>query len=129
MFLRATAKTQVISLGQAKETIQVAKKESIAYDHLSRHWKLGFRMEALGSTWEDRLSRLADYQSRHCNVPLEYSENTKLGGWVHTKGSIQVAARRKDITDDHLRIQDWKRLGFGGSVPLAGKKGTRKYRH
>jgi hypothetical protein len=39
------------------------------------------------STWEDRLSELADYRVKHghCNVPRRYNENSKLGNWVQAQ--------------------------------------------
>jgi hypothetical protein len=45
---------------------------------------LGFEWDRLGATWEDRLSKLADYRKIHgyCNVPRYYSKNTKLAMWV-----------------------------------------------
>jgi hypothetical protein len=43
--------------------------------------RLGFEWTLCPTTWEDRLSELTDYFKihGHCNVPLRYSENTKLG--------------------------------------------------
>jgi predicted chitinase len=45
---------------------------------------LDFEWDSHGAAWEDRLSELANYRKihGHCNVPQNYSENTKLANWV-----------------------------------------------
>jgi hypothetical protein len=41
---------------------------------------MGFEWGVRVTTWEDRLSELADYRRvhRHCNVPRNYNENSEL---------------------------------------------------
>jgi hypothetical protein len=48
---------------------------------------LGFEWVIYVTTWEDRLSELADYRKihGHCNIPQRHSENAKLGRWVNTQ--------------------------------------------
>jgi hypothetical protein len=45
---------------------------------------LGFEWSSHGTSWEARLSELADYRKihGHCNVPRRNSENAKLAYWV-----------------------------------------------
>jgi hypothetical protein len=50
---------------------------------------------ATASSWQDRLSELADYSEihGHCNVPRTYSENTKLANWVRLGRPVERACR------------------------------------
>ena len=68
-----------------------------------------------GRVWEGRLSELADYRKTHghCNVPRNYSENTKLANWVRTqrmKYKLQQEGKTSPMTA--LRIQALESLGF-----------------
>jgi hypothetical protein len=76
---------------------------------------LGFEWRVCVTTWEDRLSELADYRKihGHCNVPKKYNENSKLGQWVATqrkKYKLQVEGKTSPMTT--LRIQELESLGF-----------------
>ncbi len=46
--------------------------------------KLGFNWTADVATWEDRFKQLCEYKERfgHTRVPVDWSENLKLGAWV-----------------------------------------------
>jgi hypothetical protein len=78
---------------------------------------LGFEWVRYGATaaWEGRLSELADYRKihGHCNVPFNYSENTKLDVWVANQRRhhrFQQEGKKSPMT--LLRIQELERLGF-----------------
>jgi hypothetical protein len=76
---------------------------------------LGFEWDCLGAAWEDRMRELADYRNLHghCNVPVHYSENPKLGVWV-SKRRMNYRLYR-DGKKSHLtalRIQELESLGF-----------------
>jgi hypothetical protein len=61
------------------------------------------------------LSELADYRKihGHCNVPQNYSENTKLGNWVRNQRyQYRLHAEGKTSSMTTLRIQALERLGF-----------------
>jgi hypothetical protein len=65
--------------------------------------------------WKDRLSELADYHKMHghCNVPVKYSENTKLGTWVKTQRTqFRWHLEGKSSQMTTLRIQELEELGF-----------------
>jgi hypothetical protein len=51
---------------------------------------LGFEWARLGTTWEDSLSKLADYRKvhGHCNVPARYSEKPSWLIGSYAKGRI-----------------------------------------
>jgi predicted chitinase len=76
---------------------------------------LGFEWDCSGATWEDRLRELADYRKihGHCNVPQNYSENTKLGYWV-TRQRTQYKMRAEGKTSSMTlsRNQELESLGF-----------------
>jgi hypothetical protein len=69
--------------------------------------------------WEDRLSELADYRyiHGHCNVPKNYSENSKLANWVTTqrfKYKLHLHGKTSPMTP--FRIQVLESLGFEWST-------------
>jgi hypothetical protein len=76
---------------------------------------LGFEWVVRGTTWEDRLSELAEYRKihGHCNVPAKCSENFQLGKWVADQRalySLQVKGKRSSMTPS--RIQELESLCF-----------------
>jgi hypothetical protein len=73
---------------------------------------LGFEWDCY---WEDRLNELADYREihGHCNVPKNYSDNTKLGHWVayqRTQYKLQQEGKSSYMTP--FRIQELESMGF-----------------
>jgi hypothetical protein len=77
--------------------------------------RLGFEWDSHHAVWEDRLNELADYRKihGHCNVPANYSENSKLGCWVlkqRCQHRLHVKGKRSEITLP--RIQELESLGF-----------------
>jgi hypothetical protein len=76
---------------------------------------LGFEWRVYVTSWEDRLSELADYRKihGHCNVPPRYQENFKLGHWVGTQRTQyrwHAEGNKSPITS--ARIQSLESLGF-----------------
>jgi hypothetical protein len=73
------------------------------------------RQQLRVSAWEDRLSELADYRKihGHCNVPTNYSENSKLARWVGTQRNqyrLHLEGKKSYMTLS--RIQALESLGF-----------------
>jgi hypothetical protein len=71
------------------------------------------------SAWRDRLSEIADYRKihGHCNIPTNYSENTKLANWVTTQRHqyrLHLKGKRSSMTT--FRIQELESLGFEWEV-------------
>jgi hypothetical protein len=67
------------------------------------------------STWEDRLSELSNYRKTHghCNVPRNYSENTKLANWVpYQRCQYRWKLEGKTSSMTLSRIQQLESLGF-----------------
>jgi hypothetical protein len=86
---------------------------------------LGFEWDCSGPTWEDRLSELADYRKTHghCNVPRNYSEDSKLAYWVghqRTNYRLRQDGKRSQITP--ARIHELENLGFEWVRNPSGKK-------
>jgi hypothetical protein len=76
---------------------------------------LGFEWDRYGTSWEDRLSELADYHKiqGHCNVPYNYSENPKLYSRVtHQRLNYRFRLEGKSSPITPLRIQELENLGF-----------------
>jgi hypothetical protein len=77
--------------------------------------RMGFEWDSHGATWGDRLTELADYCKihGHCNVPRNYSENSKLGHWVRKQRyqyGLHEKGKKSEMTP--FRIQELERMGF-----------------
>jgi hypothetical protein len=91
------------------------EKSHITLSRIQALETLGFEWFTRSTSWEDRLSELADYRKiyGHCNVPKSYSENTKLANWVATQRSnyrLQLEGETSYMT--LARIQELESLGF-----------------
>jgi hypothetical protein len=87
------------------------KLESLGFEWDNR----GFVWDNRGSAWEDRLSELADYRKLYlsCNVPKNYSKNTKLANWVNTqRKNYNLHQEGKTSHMTTFRIQALESLGF-----------------
>jgi hypothetical protein len=90
---------------------------------------LGFEWDGYGAAWEDRLSELADYRRNygHCNVPRNYSENTRLANWVTRQRSnywLHLEGKTSSMTT--FRIQELERLDFEWKPTISTRKGAPK---
>jgi hypothetical protein len=90
---------------------------------------LGFKWGSCVTTWEDRLSELAEYRKTqgHCNVSKNYSENSKLATWVTTQRSQyrwHVEGKTSPMTLS--RIMELEKLGFEWKPSRGRGKGTLK---
>jgi hypothetical protein len=94
-------------------------------------------LESLGFEWgvchgaarEDRLGELADYRNihGHCNVPSNYSENTKLGRWVgHQRTQYRLYVEGKTSPMTTFRIQELEGLGFEWKRSMSRGRGSPK---
>jgi hypothetical protein len=102
------------------------KKSRITLSRIKELENLGFEWRLVSvTTWEARLSELADYRKihGHCNVPKLYSENIQLGTWVATQRQqykLHLEGMKSQITI--FRIQELEILGFEWSRSSAARK-------
>jgi hypothetical protein len=78
--------------------------------------------------WEARLSELADYRKihGHCNVPANYSENSKLANWVGAqRREYRLHLEGKTSSMTPFRIQELKSLAFEWSCSGAAWEARR----
>jgi hypothetical protein len=76
---------------------------------------LGFEWDCYGAAWADLLSELADYRKihGHCNVPYNYSENTKSVTWVAAQRKhYKMHLKGKTSSMTAFRIRALESLGF-----------------
>jgi hypothetical protein len=76
---------------------------------------LGFEWDIHGAAWKVRLSELGDYRKLHghCNVPQNYSENSKLANWVaNQRKQYKLHLEGKTSHMTTFRIQELESLGF-----------------
>jgi hypothetical protein len=90
--------------GSPLSTLRIQKLES-----------LGFEWICSGPNRKERLNELADYRKIHgnCNVPHNYSENSKLANWVgtqRTQYTLHLEGKKSQMTS--FRIQELESLGF-----------------
>jgi hypothetical protein len=89
-------------------TFRIQELESLGFE-----WNPSIRIYV--TTWEDRLSELADYHKTHghCNVPDSYCGDTKLGVWVaRQRGTYRLYREGKTSPMTPLRIQKLESLDF-----------------
>jgi hypothetical protein len=93
--------------GSANKHSQKAPTSKPPSHASGRQWRV--------SPWEYRLSELADYRkiNGHCNVPHNYSENTKMFNWVNNQRSqYRLHVNRKKTSMTLSRIQELESIGF-----------------
>jgi hypothetical protein len=91
------------------------KKSKMTTFRIQELESLGFGWGVCITAWEDRLSELAAYSimQGNCNVPKNYSENTKLAYWVGTQRReyrLHQEGKKSNMTT--FRIQELESLGF-----------------
>jgi hypothetical protein len=89
---------------------QRRKKCTIAREQLQLLDDLGFVWKSRDvGTWEDRLEEVASFKARygHCNIPVSYSENPKLGRFVN-----RMRTQRSNGTLSDDRIARLNEIGF-----------------
>jgi superfamily II DNA or RNA helicase len=65
---------------------RVNRQGKLPADRFTRLDRLGFAWEVTDDRWEEMFCSLVDYRKTYgdCNVPRAWSENPRLGVWVHT---------------------------------------------
>jgi hypothetical protein len=76
---------------------------------------MGFDWGVCATPWEDRLSELDEYRKiqGHCNVPKNYSDNTKLAYWVGRQRqsyNLHLQEKRSSMTLPCIHVLD--SIGF-----------------
>jgi hypothetical protein len=103
-------KEPVVQVASRRKEIADDQLPNSALENLAFEWSV--RVPAAS---EDRLCELTDYRKihGHCNVPRNYSENSKLARWV-AKQKIQYRSHLEGKTSSMtaFRIQALERLGF-----------------
>jgi hypothetical protein len=76
--------------------------------------KLGLTWEPMQQRWQAMYAALVAYKKEHgdCNVPCDWSDNPRLGRWVHW---VRTAEKRRTLKPDHIRQLD--ALGFVWDYP------------
>jgi hypothetical protein len=91
------------------------KKSKMTNFRIQELERLGFGWGVSVTAWEDRLSELADYSimEGNCNVPQNYSDNTKLAYWVGTqRREYRLHQEGKKSSMTTFRIQELESIGF-----------------
>lgn len=72
------------------------KKGELSQDKINLLNQLNFDWNPTETQWNEMYQQLKDYfnQYQHCNIPLSYKENPRLGGWV--------AKQRRDYKNSKL---------------------------
>jgi hypothetical protein len=97
------------------------KTSSMTLSRIQALESMGFEWDVSLTTWEDRLSELADYHKiqGHCNVPQNYTENTKLAKWVgRQRQNYKLHLKGKTSSMTLSRIQELESVGFEWDASL-----------
>jgi hypothetical protein len=83
--------------------------EDRSEDRIRRLDELGFVWDPLDTAWEEMFSALVAYRDLfgHCNVPVVWPENPKLGRWVNNQ---RYARRINGLAKERFRRLD--EIGF-----------------
>jgi hypothetical protein len=95
------------------------KKLPMTLNQIQQLESLGIDWKVCVTTWQDRLSELADYRKihGHCNVPQKYPQ---LGSWVETqRGQYRMHLEGKASKMTTFRIKALESLGFEWHVTWA----------
>jgi hypothetical protein len=90
---------------------------------------LGFEWDCSSAAWDERLIELTDYHKiqGHCNVPYNYSENSKLASWVASQRSqYKTHLKGKSSPMTLARIQGLESLGFEWKPSISRRQETSK---
>lgn len=98
-----------LRLGSWVNTLRL-QKSTLSRDRLKRLNALGFDWNPINSRWEEMFDALVKFKKLegHCNVPVSYTKNSRLGRWV----SIQRSRKSKLSLDQRGRLN---KLGFDWS--------------
>jgi helicase associated protein len=78
------------------------KRGALSPERVHRLEELGFVWDRLEASWEESFAKLQNYQKRegHCKVPVDWSEDPKLGSWVFVQ---RRAKRRGKLGEERTR--------------------------
>ncbi len=88
---------------------QKRRRAILSEEQVRRLDELGFLWGPHESFWEEMFSALAEFRRKHghCNVPVTWLENPRLGRWVHTQ---RKARKRRTLNEERaLRLEN---IGF-----------------
>ncbi len=91
------------------------KTSHMTTERVSELDRVGFCWDAHDATWLERLRELTNYKAKHgtCVIPLNYSENPKLGTWVHhQRRQYKLFQKGSPTHITRERIMALERLGF-----------------
>jgi hypothetical protein len=77
--------------------------------------EIGFVWDSQGAAWGDRLGELQQFRQlfKHCNVPSNYYENTRLATWIKCqRRQYKLYMENKPSNMTPQRIQHLESLGF-----------------
>jgi hypothetical protein len=103
------------------------KTACITLPRIHKLESLGFEWEICGAAWDDCMSALADYRKihGHCNVPSNYSGNSRLGKWVAAQRfNCKLYIKRKRSQMNLRRIEALESLGFEWKVATSRRTET-----
>ena len=80
----------------------VYRRGELSPDRVERLEALGFEWDPSSASWEKRFSELVRFKEEHghCDVLATWSENPKLGNWVHTQ---RRAAKNGQLIEERRR--------------------------
>ncbi|NIN00078.1 MAG: hypothetical protein GTO24_19000, partial [candidate division Zixibacteria bacterium] len=85
----------------------------LSVERIRRLEELGFQWELIATAWEEMFSALLEYKKAHgdCNVPAKWSENPRLGRWVHKQRRDRKKSR---LSTERIRRLD--EVGFQWTI-------------
>jgi hypothetical protein len=113
---------------------QQQQQQQLIQQRMNKLQDIGFNFTVHSDKWMVHYEQLVRYKQTfgNCQVPTHFTENTKLGRWVHTQRHqrrLQIQGKKSSMTTH--RYQLLQQLGFAWEVrpPLARPRATWQQRY
>jgi hypothetical protein len=129
-----TTYASMIKQQQQQEEENQDSNLQIVQQRMKKLQDIGFNFTVHSDKWMVHYQQLVKYKQTfgNCQVPTHYTENTKLGRWVHTQRHqrrLQIKGKKSSMTPQ--RYQLLQQLGFAWEVrpPLERPRATWQQRY
>ncbi len=84
---------------------QCRRENRLSEDRIQRLNQIGFVWDLHDKLWEEKFLELRAFKAihGHCNVPDSWSENQKLGNWVHNQRAFR---KKRQLSEDRIQRLD-----------------------
>lgn len=94
-----------------------ASPSPLVKERMDRLKGIGFHFTVHSDKWTLQYNQLKEYKAihGHCNVPVKYAENPRLGRWVNTQRSqnqYRIQGKKTNMTEERFNLLDDLRFSW-----------------